>query len=72
MGFRVTKTEIQCIEDLSVNEVFIEREDNVLRFDVWNSYYEPHFTVGFIYLFPVADLHVYRLPSCGRFLFILR
>lgn len=27
MGFRMTKTEIQCIEDLSVNEVFIEREE---------------------------------------------
>lgn len=56
MGFRMTKTETQCIEDLSINEVFIEREDNVLRFDVWNSYYEPHFTVDFIYLFSVADL----------------
>lgn len=27
MGFRMTKTEIQCIEDLPVNEVFIEREE---------------------------------------------
>lgn len=44
----------------------------MLRFDVWNSYYEPHFTVDFIYLFSVSDLKIYKLPSCCCFLFILR
>lgn len=39
----------------------------MLRFDVWNSYYEPHFTVDFIYLFSVSDLKIYKLPSCCCF-----
>lgn len=43
----------------------------MLRFDVWNSYYEPHFTVDFIYLFSVSDLKIYKLPS-RCFLFLLR
>lgn len=74
MGFRMTKTEIQCIEDLSINEVFTEREKkiNVLRFDIWNSYYQLHFTMDFIYLFSVSDLKMYKLPSCCCFLFILK
>lgn len=44
----------------------------MLRFDVWNSYYEPHFTVDFIYLFSVSDLKIYKLPSYCCFLFLLR
>lgn len=43
----------------------------MLRFDVWNSYYEPHFTVDFIYLFSVSDLKTYKLLSCC-FLFLLK
>lgn len=55
--FQVGNAEIQCQEHCSISTVSI---NDILTLDLWNSCYEPHFVVKFIYLLVASDLKIIK------------